>query len=302
MAQVVEAVLGTRQIFILPTRHGLMFVLVLVALALAAVNYNNALAYLLTFLLTSMAVVSLLHAQRNLLKLRVTAAGGDPVFAGEPAALRVCLHNDSGARYALRLESTSASLAPFDVPAHDTHCVALSIPTLRRGWLHCPPLTFASVYPLGITRAWSRRLTLPARCLVYPKPAANELLWQTAAGIEGESQPGILQDGDDFTGLRAYQPSDAPSRISWKTLARGQGLYTKEFRAPIAESIWLDWDAFAPQDTETRLSLLCRAALDAEDSGLTYGLRLPGIVLEPDSGATHRHRCLEALALYEIFA
>lgn len=301
MAQGVEAVLGTRQIYILPTRHGLLFAVVLVALALAAVNYNNALAYLLTFLLASMAVVSLLHTQRNLLKLRVSAAGGDPVFAGEPAALRVCLHNDGGARYALRLGSTQTTLAPFDVPAHDTRCVVLSMPTLKRGWLGCPPLTLASVYPLGITRAWSRRLTLPARCLVYPKPA-DEAPWQAAAGTEGESQPGVMQDGDDFTGLRAYQPGDAPARISWKTLARGQGLHTKDFRAPRAESVWLDWEAFAPHDVETRLSFLCRATLEAEDSGLTYGLRLPGVVLEPDNGALHRHRCLEALALHEVHA
>jgi len=300
MADGAEAVLGTRQIYILPTRHGLLFVLVLVALALAAVNYNNALAYLLTFLLASMAVVSLLHAQRNLLKLRVSAAGGDPVFAGEPAALRVCLHNDSGARYALRLETKQTALAPFDVPAHDTRCVVLSIPTLTRGWLACPPLTLASVYPLGITRAWSRRLSMPARCLVYPKPA-DETSWQTTAGgTGGESQPGVLQDGEDFTGLRAYQAGDAPARISWKTLARGQGLHTKEFRAPLAESVWLDWEAYAPHAAETRLSLLCRATLEAEDSGLTYGLRLPGTVIEPDNGALHRHRCLEALALHEV--
>jgi uncharacterized protein (DUF58 family) len=294
-----EVMLGTRQIYILPNRHGLLFVLVLVALALAAVNYNNALAYLLTFLLASMAVVSLLHAQRNLLKLRVTAACGDPVFAGEPASLRVCLHNDSSARYALRLESKPATLAPFDVPSHDTRCVVLSIPTLKRGWLGSPPLTLASIYPLGITRTWSRRMTLPVCCLVYPKPA-DEVSWQTVPGTEGESQPGVMQDGEDFTGLRAYRPGDAPARISWKTLARGQGLHTKEFRAPLAESVWLDWEAFAPQDVEKRLSLLCRATLEAEESGLTYGLRLPGVVLEPDSGVLHRHRCLEALALYEV--
>jgi uncharacterized protein (DUF58 family) len=291
-----EVLLGTRQIFILPNRHGLLFTLVLMALALAAVNYSNALAYLLTFLLASMAVVSLLHAQRNLLKLRVTAGGGDPVFAGEPAALRVCLHNDSGARYALRVESAYGVLPAFDVPARDTRCVVLSVPTVKRGWLDCPPFTVASVFPLGITRAWSRRLTLPARCLVYPKPA-EAAPWQTAAGVEGESRPGVLQDGDDFTGLRAYQPGDVPARISWKTLARGQGLHTKDFRAPLAESIWLDWETLAPHDTETRLSLLCRAVLDAEDSGLAYGLRLPGVAFEPDSGAIHRHRCLEALAL-----
>ena len=293
-----EVVLGTRQIYILPTRHGLVFALVLVALALAAINYSNALAYLLTFLLASMAVVSLLHTQRNLLKLHITVAGGEPVFSGEPALFRVCLRNDSGARYALRVESTHGLLPPFDIPAHDTHCVALSVPTVKRGWLTTPPLTLATVYPLGITRAWSRRLTPPARCLVYPKPA-DDAHWQTAAGIEGESQPGVMQDGEDFTGLRTYQPGDAQARISWKTLARGQGLHTKEFRAPLAESAWLDWDAFAPHATEARLSLMCRAVLDAEANGLAYGLRLPGLLLEPNNGATHRHGCLEALALHE---
>ena len=293
-----EAVLGTRQIFILPTRHGLLFMLVLVALALAAVNYSNALAYLLTFLLASMAVVSLLHTQRNLLKLRVSATGGEPVFAGAPALFRVCLRNDHAARYALRVESTHALLPAFDIPAHDTRCVALSVPTNQRGWLDCPPLTLASVYPLSITRAWSRHLTMPARCLVYPKPADEAPVLSTA-GTEGEGQPGLLQDGDDYTGLRAYQPGDALARISWKTLARGQGLHTKEFHTALGENQWLDWDRFAPHDTETRLSLLCRAVLDAEASGLTYGLRLPGAILEPDNGARHQHRCLEALALYE---
>jgi uncharacterized protein (DUF58 family) len=242
--------------------------------------------------------VSLLHAQRNLLKLRITAAGGEPVFAGEAAVLRVCLHNGDAARYALRLESAHATVPSFDVPAHDTRCVALSVPTVKRGWLDCPPFILASIYPLGITRAWSWRLSLPARCLVYPK-AADETPWQTAAGGEGENQPGIMLDGEDFTGLRAYQPGDALARISWKTLARGQGLHTKEFRAPLAESVWLDWEVFAPHDDETRLSLLCRATLEAEDSGLAYGLRLPGVMLEPDCGASHRHRCLEALALHE---
>jgi len=293
-----EVVLGTRQIYILPNRHGLIFTLVLLALALAAINYSNALAYLLTFLLASMAVVSLLHAQRNLLKLRVTAAGSGPVFAGEAALFRICLHNDGATRYALRVESTHGVLPSFDVPANDTRCVALSVPTARRGRLECPPITLASFFPLGITRAWTWRLTLPARCLVYPRPA-DDAPWLSAADAEGESQLAGTQDGEDFTGLRGYQPGDAQSRISWKTLARGQGLHTKEFRTTLAENRWLDWEAFAPHASETRLSLMCRAVIEAEDNGLTYGLRLPGIVLDPDSGATHCHRCLEALALHE---
>jgi uncharacterized protein (DUF58 family) len=294
-----ELALGTRQIYILPTRHGLLFTLVLAALLFGAINYSNALAYLLSFLLASLGVVSILHTQRNLLRLRVTVAPGEPVFAGEPALFRVCLHNDGGARFALRLETKEgAAPSPLDVPARDTRCVLLSVPAPQRGWRECPPLTVASVYPLGIARAWSRRLRLPARCLVYPRPA-DEAEAQSAPGSDGESRPGTQADGEDFAGLRAYQSGDALSRISWKTLARGQGLHTKDFSAPLAESLWLDWEQFAPHPTETRLSLMCRALLDADAAGIAFGLRLPGVTLEPEGGAAHRRRCLEALALYD---
>jgi len=37
-------------------------------------------------------------------------------------------------------------------------------------------------------------------------------------------------------------------------------------------------------------------AAAAEDA--CYGLRLPGREIAPDSGDLHRHRCLEALALF----
>jgi uncharacterized protein (DUF58 family) len=155
----------------------------------------------------------------------------------------------------------------------------------------------ATHYPLGIARAWSRRVALPARCLVYPEPAASVALPRSLAQ-DSEGASGVTRDGDDFAGLRAYQPGDAAARISWKTLARGQGLYTKEFGAPAAETLWFDWDAFAPHATETRLSLVTRAVLDAEDAGVRYGLNLPGWRFEPDLGPEQRARCLEALALY----
>lgn len=293
-----EVVLGTRQIYILPTRHGLLFALALVVLLLASVNYANAPAYLLTFLLASMAIVSFLHSQRNLLQLGITASAGEPVFAGEPAVFRVCLRNPGQARFALRVETRDKRVSAFDVPARDTQCVALGIPTHGRGYSELIPFVVASVYPLGITRAWSRRLTMPVRVLVYPKPV-NVAEITRQPGIDGENPGAAVIEGGDFSGLRRYQPGDTLARISWKTLARGQGLHTKEFSSPLSENIWLDWDACAPHDAETRLSLLTRALLDSDAEGLVYGLRLPGVNIEPATGEAHRRRCLEALALYD---
>lgn len=294
-----QVTIGPRTIFMLPTRHGITFALILLALLLAAINYANALAYLLTFLLAGMAIVSLLHTQRNLLGLTVTVTGADPVFAGEAASFHVCLANPGRERLALRVEAKRMVPAQLDLPARDTRCATLAVPAARRGWLDCPPFVLASHYPLGITRAWTRRVRLPARCLVYPCPAAESVL-SFAEAVDGEGTGSTRREGEDFAGLRSYQPGDSPARISWKTLARGQGLHTKDFSAQAAESVWLDWERFAPHDTETRLSLLTRAVLEAEDAGLVYGLRLPGRALAPDNGAGHRANCLEALALHGL--
>ena len=148
-------VLGQRQVFILPTRHGLLFSLVLCALLLASVNYNNGLGYLLTFLLASMVIVSTLDTQRNLLRLRITPGACPPVYAGDPAHFDICLHNDGRApRRALCLEYNKQVVARADVGAHQSQCLPLLVPTLRRGWLACP------------TRGFYRLSLGPAACLV----------------------------------------------------------------------------------------------------------------------------------------
>ncbi len=66
------SILGPKpcRIYILPTRHGYAFVLALCAMLLGAINYSNGLAYALTFLLASLALVSMLHANRNLAGLK----------------------------------------------------------------------------------------------------------------------------------------------------------------------------------------------------------------------------------------
>ena len=53
-----------------------------------------------------------------------------------------------------------------------------------------------------------------------------------------------------------------------------------------------------PRETRDTLFLLAVVAwvLLADDQGLDYGLRLPGVEIKPASGAAQRLRCLEALA------
>ncbi|MBI5613217.1 MAG: DUF58 domain-containing protein [Gammaproteobacteria bacterium] len=290
--------LGRRQVYILPTRNGLMFTLVLTALLLAAVNYNNGLAYLLTFLLAGVAVVSILYANRNLLRLRVAAAACPPVFAGETAYFGITLTNDhADTRLGVVIECRKHEVARVDIPARASVTVMLPVPSRARGYLDCPPFTVCTYFPLGLFRAWSRRIALAHRCLVYPRPARAEVVPPQSGSASGD-RPGPAPGGDDFAGLRPFRLGDPPQHVSWKAAARGQGLHTKQFSGSGQDSVWLEWQAFAPLDGEARLSRLTRAVLDAERAGLRYGLRLPAQEFAPDSGAVHRRRCLEALALF----
>jgi uncharacterized protein (DUF58 family) len=50
--------------------------------------------------------------------------------------------------------------------------------------------------------------------------------------------------------------------------------------------------------TEERLSRLARWVLLAEEGGLRYGLKLPGVEVPLGDGFAHRERCLKELALF----
>jgi uncharacterized protein (DUF58 family) len=157
--------------------------------------------------------------------------------------------------------------------------------------------TVATRHPLGLFRAWA--VVHGDKCAIaWPAPAARG---RTPPGVETDT--GGAQDraqGEhDFAGLRPFQPGDSLRRIAWKAYARGQGLLTKQYAGTDVVSHVFDWEALPALGTEARLAQLCRWVLDAHERGEAYGLRLPGVVIEPNVGPAQRERCLNALALHE---
>jgi uncharacterized protein (DUF58 family) len=292
-----NAVIGRRQIYILPTAFGGIFGGGLFLLFLGSLNYLNNLGLLFTFLLSALGLIAMLHTWRNLLGLRLRISEGRAVFAGEPASFPVQIADPRGReRPGLALVAGERRI-PFEVGAGTPKNLDLLVPTRRRGHHGLGRIRVETLYPMALFRAWSY-LESPARVLVYPSPAAAapEAV-REASGAEpagsGNSGLGV----DDFLGLRAYRPGDALSRLHWKAMARGGGLFVKQFGGEHAEALWIGWDRLVAADPELRLSLMCRQIIDADSRGVRYGLRLPGRTLEPGSGTEHRRRCLSALAL-----
>jgi len=292
--------LGHRRIFILPTRLGLGFGLLLGAMLLTAMNYQNNLAYAFVFLTASVALTSALHTYANLAGVIVSPGRASPVFAGQQAVFPVRLAEKRGTgRIAIEVAPHRGEPLVLDLEPYKEAVAEPAVTTDRRGLLPAPELILRTTHPLGLFRVWSRA-RFEQDCLVYPSPAkvssdTGVLLPEGAGSGQTQSASG----DEDLDSLRQHRHGESFKRIDWKAYARGRGLVSKHFSGPQQASVWLDFDALSEPDTETRLSVLTRMILDLTQAGTPYGLKLPHTSISPDSGREHMHACLGELALFE---
>ena len=289
--------LTQRRLYILPTHHGLIFALMLLVMLLGSINYANSMGFVLTFLLASLAVVSILHTYRNLAQLRICTGKSEPVFAGQEAHFHLRLDNPSSQpRFAIGLSRGADPIAYCDIAAGLSASLVFHVPATQRGMLHPGSFSLLSTFPLGLLRVWCH-LNLDMGCLVYPRPATETMPLPVRAA---EAQQGLShgEGQEDFSGLRNYRPGDGLRHVAWKAVAQERGMLTKQFSGEAAQEIWLDWDSLPGMDVEARLSRLTRWVLDADRAGLSYGLKLPGQQHPPAHGQEHMHDCLQALALF----
>lgn len=291
--------LDRRRLYILPTRGGLYFGVLVFVMLMGAMNYSNSLAFSLTFLLAGIGLVCMHHTHRNLVNLQLKASRQAPVFAGEDICLRLVLANPSNAhRFSIRLDHGEYAYEhTLDVPAQGEALTQIHVPTATRGLHPAPRIRVHTDFPMGLFRAWSW-VKMDLHCLVYPRPAGGFALpAATPGGNYGKTE--MHAGREDFAGLRKYQRGDPPRLIHWKAYPRSGQLMIKEFADPRESELWLDGMLTGKRDPEAVLSQLTRWVIEADRLALNYGLRLPGMEIEPATGGAHRERCLRELALYD---
>jgi uncharacterized protein (DUF58 family) len=294
-----EVEIDNSHLYILPSRQGLMFAVVLLVMLIGAINYNNNMGFMLTFLLGSLATVSILHTYRNLKGITLRAGRNLPVFAGEYAKFLIYLDNPGRTtRHLLMLhcEGETREVSKIDPLRHGS--VEFLFKSTHRGWRQPGRIKIESTFPLGLFRAWSW-IELDSHCLIYPRLEQNPPFPPLESG---ETEHGARQgEGmEDFAGLRRYRSGDPIGHIAWKAVARGQPMLIKQFSGSGGGSAWFVWDELVGLDLEQRLSRLCRWVVDADREGIEYGLRMPERTFAPNSGEHHRHQILQYLALYGL--
>jgi uncharacterized protein (DUF58 family) len=296
--------LTQRNIYILPTKAGWGFAGMLLIMLVGSINYQLNLGYLLTFLLTSCALVSMHMTHGTLKGLTLRMRPVAPVFAREPAQLEVVLTSPDSRRHGIGLSLFDTRRFGWrqgftDVPAHGQSSARLSMVPERRGRHRVPTITIETRFPLGLFRAWS--VWRPAaEVIAWPRPENPAPPLPGSQATAGEGRLQRRSEGGEFDGVRAWRRGDTLRNIVWKKVARTGELVSRDASATISRELWLDWHGarVSGAGLEERLARLTAWVLEADRSAQPYGLRLPSRDLQPALGDAHRLAVLETLALW----
>jgi len=296
---VLPVTLQRRRLYILPTRTGVAFGVLLLLMLIAGLNYANSLALFTTFLLAGLALVAMHACHRNLLGLTVTDIAAQDSFAGTEAQVLLRLANPAApVRVGIEVDTGKGPAVACSVPANGIVTVPLMIPTPARGAMPIGQLRLKSSWPFGLFRSWTW-LHLADEVIVYPVPHGARSMPEAAAARTGAA-PHDAGDLDEWATLRAFRDGDSARQVAWKAYARGAPLLVKEYTAGGSPERLFDFAALSGLDTEQRLSQLAKWIVSSAADAERFGLKLPRQLIDLDHGPGHRQRCLRALARYGL--
>lgn len=292
-----------------PTRLWLVFGPILVCMMLAAINYANNLVYAVLYLVGSLCFISIFHTRRNLAALQVEHVRIQSAFAGENIEVEIFLGAPAGQSVFglqfLRVDKeTSPAQRPIAMELRESKgfrvrggdsCSAVAIfPATRRGMYHFGNLVVRSSYPFGLFSA-SFQVPVDTVYFIYPKPKGRET-WPELRPSGDDGSPHSPRPGDDFSGVRVYQPGESLRHVDWKAYARGRPLSVKQFTGGDGQELWLDAGEMTRLPLEDRLSQLSLWIVNAEKVEIPYALKLGRTTLPLGLGPGHSRQALEILA------
>jgi len=252
------------------TTGGVVFVMALIVVALAAWNTGNNLLFLVFAIMLSTLFVSWSTARVSLRDLTVTAHFPDHIFAGEPAEVTVTVRNakrmlpsfsvlvaargptdHSDYSHNRRTRFLKRTLGYFIYIPHKAAAEQQIQKTFaKRGHVIVNGFELSTAFPFGFFRHRRRLSARDVDIVIYPKPevVADELnLLPLYSGQTASFRRGA---GHDLLMLRDYQPRDELRHIDWKATARARRLTVREFTAEDERRITIMLDTRLTEDID----------------------------------------------------
>ena len=191
---------------------------------------------------------------------------------------------------------------------HSTLTWSCSWTGKRRGVYRPADLTLRSGDGFGLTQSVCEVPGLKEKVfVVWPRivPVQTSFLLKNLwSGRTGKS--GWTEDITILRDEREYQSYDSWKRIDWRTAARTDELYTKQFERIRPQSILLVVESGSFSDPEEALSIAASLIFELSAQGVAAGLALPAtkekdaVLIRPDDPARGMQECMFELADHDV--
>jgi uncharacterized protein (DUF58 family) len=306
------------------TREGVVYLVIIGLIAIAALNTGNNLLFIILASLLAAILVSGILSQIVLSQLELDFVLPNHIFAQQPMISRLTVSNlkwvfpsfslTVAARDGER-KKRKKSLGPrqiLDAPVYVpyiprrssiTQHVEITFP--RRGRYTQEGFRVSSKFPFGFLRK-SHEVPTKQEILVLPNIQPTEEFYEILPLIGGEIESFYKGQSSDLYAIRDYQEGDSARHVDWKATAKAQAVKVREFTREDERRLLLVFDGRLPRAESSLLAQFEKAVtfcaclawhfyeIDAQMQFLTDGLETPmapsGEIIYP---------VLEALALVE---
>ena len=291
------------------TSEGTRYVLLTLAVGVAAINTGNNLLYLLLAMLLSLIVMSGLLSEQSLKQLEFRRRMPDRIFANRPATVSLAIANRKLRlpTFSLRVldvvagEAVERGVRLLHAPPRSVTVQSYPILVARRGRYRIEGIKLLTRFPFGL---FLKAATLPfaSETVVYPeiKPLPAALV-HDLAGLGHDQTVSRRGPGVALHNLRRYQSGDDSRAIHWKTTARQRRLMVRETEAEDQRRVALVLPTAVPASArpsfEQAVSLAASLAAFFHAQGYALRLLVGSQEIPYGTGEAHYDAVLRALAL-----
>ncbi|MDG1751339.1 MAG: DUF58 domain-containing protein [Thalassotalea sp.] len=295
--------LAQKNIFILPTRFGLAFIVFIILLFILGTNYQNNLIIIMCYLFSSLFITTMFYSFFNMAGLSISAKGTYRGYQDELVSVPVQV---AAEQIKQSFSFNFSNHQQVDVCViNESKTIILPVKFYQRGKRTLNRLIISSEYPLGLFKCWTK-LQFDIDVIIYPKPlkcsfSSHHANTEMPDELQENHNDGMI-NGEDFYELKHYQKGEPLSHVAWKQVAKGDVWQTKHYSQPQSHAVLLSLNEMPSHSLENKLSNLCYLVLQYHQAGVEFALNLEGFaenaLIETGSGEQHLKECLSSLATF----
>ncbi len=236
------------------TREGLVYLVGVFAVALAALNTGNNLLFMVLASLLAGIIVSGVLSRIVLTGIELNFELPEHIFAAQPLLALVELRNEKQSlpSFSLRVVGEDArdraQILPRPVyfphiPRRQSARQQVELLFPRRGVYRQEAFGIRTKFPFGFLQK-TRKVESKLEVVVYPPVEPTEEFYEILPLVSGELESFARGRGHDLYSIRDYQPTDGARFVDWKASAKTGALKVREFTREDERRVMLVLDPF----------------------------------------------------------